>query len=97
MSMLQQIQQRNPDQFKQVAAKIAVGLEKQAQQAQSNGDTAGATQLNQLAADFQNSAKTGQLPPVQDLQAAGLGAHNHHHPLANLLNGVLGAAGAALG
>ncbi len=97
MSMLQQIQQQNPAQFKQVAAKIAVGLEKQAQQAQSNGDTANATQLNQLAADFQNSAKTGQLPPVQDVQAAGLGAHNHHRQIGNILAGVLGTAGAALG
>ncbi len=97
MSMLQQIQQQNPDQFKQVAAKIAAGLQKQAQQAQSTGDTTSATQLNQLAADFQNSAKTGQLPPVQDLQAAGLGAHNHHRQIGNLLSGVLGTAGAALG
>ena len=97
MSMLQQIQQQSPDQFKQVAAKIAVGLHKHAQQVHSNGDAAGATQINLLAADFQNSAKTGQLPPVQDLQAAGLGAHNHHRSIGNLLSGVLGAAGAALG
>jgi hypothetical protein len=90
MSMLQQIQQQNPDQFKQVAAKIAAGLQKQAQQAQSNGNTAGAAQLNKLAADFQNSAKTGQLPPIQDLQAMGAGAHNQHHPIANLLSGVVG-------
>jgi hypothetical protein len=96
LSMLQQIQQQNPAQFKQVAAKIAVGLAKQAQQAQSEGNTAGATQLNQLAADFQNSAKTGQLPPIQDLQATGMGTHNHHHPVTNLLNGIMGAAGAAL-
>ena len=79
MSMLQQIQQQNPD------------------QAQSHGNTAGVAQLNQLAADFQNSAKTGQLPPIQDLQATGMGTHNRHHPIANLLNGVMGAAGAALG
>jgi len=94
MSMLQQIQQQNPDQFKQVAAKLAAGLEKQAQ---SDGNSAGAAQLNQLAADFQNSAKTGQLPPIQDLQAMGAAAHNQHHPIVNLLSGILGTAGAALG
>ena len=92
MSMLQQIQQQNPDQFKQVAAKIAVGLQKQAQQAQSDGNAAGAAQLNQLAADFQNSAKTGQLPPIQDLQAMGQGTHNRHNPVVNLLSGVMGTA-----
>ncbi|HXN49630.1 MAG TPA: hypothetical protein VN893_23465 [Bryobacteraceae bacterium] len=97
MSMLQQIQQQSPAQFKQVAAKIAAGLEKQAQQAQSDGNTVGAAQLNKLAADFQNSANTGQLPPVQDLQAMGAAAHNQHHPIVNLLSGVMGAAGAALG
>jgi hypothetical protein len=90
LSKLQQIQQQNPDQFKQVAAKIAAGLQKQAQQAQSNGNIAGATELNKLAADFQNSAKTGQLPPAQDLQATGMGTHNQHNPIVNLLSGLVG-------
>ncbi len=97
LSMLQQIQQQNPAQFKQVAAKIAVGLEKQAQQAKSDGNTAGAAQLTQLAADFQNSSKTGLLPPIHDLQAMGMVTPDRHHPIGQLLNGVLGTAGAALG
>jgi hypothetical protein len=76
MSMLQRIQQQNPDQFKQVAAKIAAGFQTQARQAQSEGNTVGAAQLNKLAADFQSSSRTGQLPPMQDLQAMGMATHN---------------------
>ena len=96
MSMLQQLQQQNPGQFKQVVSSIATSLQKKAQQAQSNGDTADASRLNQLAAEFQKSVQTGQLPSVQDLQGAGLGAHNHHWQIGNLLAGVLGTSGATL-
>ena len=96
MSMLQQIQQKNPDQFKQLASNIAANLQKKAQQAQSSGDTDGAAKMNNLAAEFHKSSQTGQLPPVQDLRA-GLGAHNDHRFIGKLLAGVLGTAGAALG
>jgi hypothetical protein len=38
-----------------------------------------ANQLNQLAADFTNASKSGQLPNVQDLAQAVGGHHHHHH------------------
>jgi hypothetical protein len=49
--------------------------------AQSNGNTTEASQLNQLATQFQNASQSGQLPSAQSLQQAGLGGHHggHHH------------------
>jgi hypothetical protein len=88
LSTLQQLQQQSPGQFKQAVSNIATGLQKQAQQALSNGDTAEAGQLNQLAAAFRKSAQTGQLPSAQDLQGAALGAHVHHRLTGNLLSGL---------
>ena len=77
LSTLQQLQQSNPTQYQQVTQQIATNLQKAAQTAQANGNTAAATQLNQLASDFTSASQNGQLPNVQDLaQAAG---HHHHH------------------
>lgn len=76
---LQQLQQSNPGQYKQVTQQIAANLQTAAQSAQAGGDTAAGTQLNQLAADFSNASASGQLPNLQDLAQAVGGHHGHHH------------------
>ena len=83
LSALQQQQQANPTQYRQLTQQIASNLQTAAQTAQANGKTAASSQLNQLATDFSNAAKSGQLPNVKDLlQAMGSGAghqQNHFH------------------
>ena len=78
LSTLQQPQQSNPSQYQQVTQQIATNLQTAAQTAQQNGNTSAAGQLNQLATDFTNASKTGQLPSVSDLAHA-VGGHHHHH------------------
>jgi len=78
LSTLQQLQQSDPTKYQQVTQQIATNLQSAAQTAQSNGNTTAANQLNQLATDFTNASKSGQLPNVQDLAQA-LGGHHHHH------------------
>jgi hypothetical protein len=86
MSTLQQLQQSNPTQYAQVTKQIATNLETAAQTAQSQGNTTAASQLNQLATDFNTASTSGQLPNVQDLAQAmgaqgqgGVSGHHHHH------------------
>jgi hypothetical protein len=80
MSTLQQLQQSNPTEYKQVAQQIATNLQTAAQTATADGNSTQATQLNQLASDFTSASQSGQLPNVQDLaQAIGGGHHHHHH------------------
>jgi hypothetical protein len=79
MSTLQQLQQSNPAQYQQVTQQIATNLQSAAQTATASGNTTAATQLTQLATDFTNSSKSGQLPSVQDLAQALGGAGHHHH------------------
>lgn len=80
MSQLQQLQQSDPSQYQQVTAQIAKNLQSAASTATASGNTAAATQLNQLANDFTQASQTGQLPNIQDLaQAAGSGYHHHGH------------------
>jgi hypothetical protein len=81
-STLQQLQQSNPTEYKQVTAQIATNLQSAAQTAQSEGNSGAATQLTQLATDFTNASQTGQLPNLQDLAQAvsgGSGGRHHHH------------------
>jgi hypothetical protein len=78
MNTLQQLQQTNPSKFAQVTQQIATNLQSAAQTATSSGDTAAASQLNQLATDFSNASTSGQLPNVQDLAKAIGGGHHHH-------------------
>jgi hypothetical protein len=75
---LQQLQQSNPTEYKQVTAQIATNLQSAAQSATASGNTAAATQLNQLATDFQNASTSGQLPNFQDLAQAATSGHHHH-------------------
>jgi hypothetical protein len=79
MSTLQQLQQSNPGQYQQVTQQIAANLQSAAQTATASGNTTAATQLTQLATDFTNSSKSGQLPSIQDLAQALGGAGHHHH------------------
>jgi len=78
LSDLQQMQQQNPDQFKQITANIAAKLQQAAKDALSKGNSAWADQLNQLASQFQNASTTGQMPAVQSVQQAGMSGHHHH-------------------
>jgi hypothetical protein len=79
-SELQQLQQSDPTKYQQVTQQIATNLQSAAQTATASGNTAAASQLNQLATDFQNASTSGQLPNFQDLaQAVGGGHHHHHH------------------
>jgi hypothetical protein len=78
MNTLQQLQQSNPAKYQQVTQQIGANLQSAAQTVTTNGNTAAASQLNQLAADFTNASKSGQLPDVQDLAQA-IGGHHHHH------------------
>lgn len=80
LSTLQQLQENNPTQYKQVTQQIATNLQSAAQTAQQQGNTPLANQLNQLATDFTNASQSGQLPSISDLaQAIGGGHHHHHH------------------
>lgn len=79
ISTLQQLQQSDPNKYQQVTQQIATNLQSAAQTAQTDGNTTAANQLNQLAADFTNASKNGQLPNLQDLAQAVGGHHHHHH------------------
>ena len=78
ISTLQRIQQWDPTKYAQVTQQIAANLQSAAQTAQAEGNSTAANQLNQLATDFTNASKSGQLPNIQDLAQA-MGAHHHHH------------------
>jgi hypothetical protein len=78
MSTLQRIQQSDPTKYAQVTQQIASNLQSAAQTAQAEGNSTAANQLNQLATDFTNASKSGQLPNIQDLAHA-IGGHHHHH------------------
>jgi hypothetical protein len=81
MSTLQQLQQSNPTEYKQVTSQIATNLQSAAQSATNEGNTSAATQLTQLSTDFNSASQSGQLPNIQDLAQAvgGGGGHRHHH------------------
>ena len=82
-SELQQLQQSNPTEYRQVTQQIATNLQTAAQSATASGNMAAASQLNQLATDFQNASTRGQLPNFQDLAQAAGGHHHHHHHAAS--------------
>lgn len=78
INTLQQLQQSNPAEYQQITQQIATNLQAAAQTDTTQGNTAGASQLNQLASDFTQASQSGQLPSMQDLTQA-LGGHHHHH------------------
>jgi hypothetical protein len=77
LNTLQQLQQSNPTQYQQVTQQVATNLQTAAQTATTDGNTAAASQLNQLSSDFTQASQNGQLPSVQDLAQA-VGAQHHH-------------------
>ncbi|MGA2577397.1 MAG: hypothetical protein ABSH24_15365 [Bryobacteraceae bacterium] len=79
MSTLQQLQQSNPTEYKQVTQQIATNLQTAAQTATADGNSTQASQLNELATDFTSASQSGQLPNMQDLAQAIGGGHHHHH------------------
>jgi biopolymer transport protein ExbB/TolQ len=92
LSQLEQLQQQNPAQFSKVASSIATQLQADAKTALSNGNTTQANSLNQLAALFQNSAKSGQVPTVEAFEQAGRSGHHHHHDAASSSSSLLATA-----
>jgi len=78
LSTLQQLQQSNPTEYRQITQQIATNLQSAAKTATADGNTAAATQLNQLATDFTTASQSGQLPNIQDLSQAVSGGHHHH-------------------
>ena len=56
MSTLQQLQQSNPTEYKQVTQQIATNLQNAAKTATADGNSTQATQLNQLATDFTSAS-----------------------------------------
>lgn len=94
LSTLQQLQQSNPTEYQQVTQQIATNLQSAAKTATADGNTAAATQLNQLATDFTNASQNGQLPNVQDLSQAVSGGHHHHghHGGASSLDSASGSS-----
>jgi len=76
---LQQLQQSNPAEYKQVTQQIAANLQTAAQTATASGNTAQAAELTQLSTDFSTASSSGQLPNLQDLASAVGGHHGHHH------------------
>jgi len=62
LSTLQEMQQSAPTRYLQVTGQIATNLMGAAQAAQSQGDTAAADRLNQLARDFRDASRSGTLP-----------------------------------
>lgn len=86
LNMLQNMQQQNPTEFKQITQQIATRLQNAAQAATQQGNNTNAAALAKLAQDFQGASQTGQMPSTQQLQtdASGLttnteGAHHAHH------------------
>ena len=75
---LQQLQQSDPTKYQQVTQQIATNLESAAKTAESDGNTTAAAQLTQLATDFTDASKNGQLPNITDLAKA-IGGHHHRH------------------
>lgn len=79
LASLQKLQQTDPAKFKDVTEQIAAKLQDAAKTDTANGNTAGASQLTQLASDFTTASTSGQLPDIQDVAKSVSGAHHHHH------------------
>jgi hypothetical protein len=82
LGTLQQLQQSNPSQYRQVTQQIASKLQTAAQTATTQGDTTLASNLTTLSQDLSSASSSGQLPNIQDLAKAigGPGHHAHHAP-----------------
>jgi hypothetical protein len=103
MSKLQQLQQQDPAQFKQVAGQLATSLQQAAQQS-GNGNSGF---LSQLASGLQQAAQTGEMPTLQppnatsNQSASGQAVHHHgsghhHHSGGAMSSAVTSAFSTAL-
>jgi hypothetical protein len=88
LSHLEMLQQANPAEFSKVAASISQQLQIDAKTAAIDGNVTQADKLNHVAAVFQASVESGQLPTVDALHEAGVSRdHFHGHETAQeLLN-----------
>jgi hypothetical protein len=71
---LQDLSQSNPNQFKQLTAKIATDLQSEAQKATGSAQTF----LSNLASQFNSASQTGSTSSLQP-QTASPGGHHHGH------------------
>ena len=78
LNQLQQLQTQSPQQFQALISQLTGQLQKAAATANSNGNTAQAKQLTELASSFQNAATGGALPSALQLQQAGIIGHRPH-------------------
>jgi hypothetical protein len=101
VSTLQELQQTNPAKYADVTKQIAASLESAAQTAQSQGNSASASQFTELAGDFTKASQSGQLPDFTDLAQSigGGGRHPHHQDSVegrNVTAGSLGSSGSSI-
>jgi hypothetical protein len=81
LSSLQELEQSNPSQYRQVTQQIASSLKSASESATAAGNPPLGSRLTQLSTDFNNASTSGQLPNVQDLAQAmgGAGPVPHRH------------------
>ncbi len=86
LNVLQLLATSNPTEFKQITSQISNQLTQAATDAKSQGDTTDASQLTNLASQFNTASQTGQLPSSllnQSSQTSATGTtsahHGHHH------------------
>ncbi|HEV1283994.1 MAG TPA: hypothetical protein VNU44_01750 [Bryobacteraceae bacterium] len=83
LSHLEMLQVANPAEFSKVAASISQQLQIDAKTAALDGNVTQADKLNHVAAVFQASVESGQLPTIDSLHAAGVSRdHFHGHETA---------------
>jgi len=86
LSHLEMLQQANPGEFSKVAASISQQLQIDAKTAALDGNVTQADKLNHVAAVFQASVVSGQLPTIDALHTAGVSRdHFHGHETAQEL------------
>jgi|SRR5580692_10085062 hypothetical protein len=74
LSSLQELEQSNPSQYRQVTRQVASNLKTASRSATAAGNAPLGSRLAQLSTDFNKASTSGQLPNVQDLaQAIGAG------------------------
>jgi hypothetical protein len=81
MKQLQELQQSDPEKFKEVTAQIAQKLEDAAKTASTDGDTRKSEALTELAGKFKTASQDGTMPDLKPPQGHGpRGAGGHMGP-----------------
>ncbi|MBN9658920.1 MAG: hypothetical protein J0H49_12125 [Acidobacteria bacterium] len=78
MARLSELQQSDPDRFKEAASTIADKLKEAAASASESGDSEKATKLTELAQKFSSAAETGSMPDLRP--PGGMKGHGGPHP-----------------